>query len=148
MTQQSTLTGEQLWQRNNQWLLSQWEHSNPVYLAPQLRNGSGSFYSNNWVGGGRCCPWQGINNHRAKRSTHSLSNACSGHYISRTYYQGIVASIHWGKRQQISILNIAITPKKYQTHTGSTGTCVHKDTSLRSPWIIFSPNFINQEKYK
>lgn len=83
MTQQRTLTGKQLWQRTNQWLLSQsclpcvtaqkwiW-----VFLLQQLG------------GVGRRCPWQGINNHRAKRSPHSISNAGSGHYISHTYYQG------------------------------------------------------------
>ena len=40
VTPQSTLTGEQLWQRNIQWVLSQWERSNPAYFVPQLRNGS------------------------------------------------------------------------------------------------------------
>ena len=49
--QQSTLTGEHLQRRNTQWLLSQWECSNPVYLncrsETQLTNRSGSLYSNN-----------------------------------------------------------------------------------------------------
>ena len=38
MAQQSTLTGEQLGQRNTQGLLSQWECSNPTYLMLQLIN--------------------------------------------------------------------------------------------------------------
>ena len=32
-----------------EWLLSQWVCSNTAYLTLQLRNGSGSFYSNKWA---------------------------------------------------------------------------------------------------
>ena len=37
-TQQSTFPGEQLQKRNTQWHLSQWECSNPAYLALKIRN--------------------------------------------------------------------------------------------------------------
>ena len=38
MTQQSTLTGKHLQIRKTQWSLSQWECSNPAYLALRIRN--------------------------------------------------------------------------------------------------------------
>lgn len=38
VTQQSTLTSEQLQQRNTHRLLSWWEHSSSAYFTPQGRN--------------------------------------------------------------------------------------------------------------
>ena len=45
VTQQSTLSAEQLQGRITQWLLSQGEHSSPTYFTPQLKNRSGSISS-------------------------------------------------------------------------------------------------------
>ena len=47
VTPQSALPDGQLRWRNTQWLLFQWECSNPAYVTLQLRNGSGGFYANN-----------------------------------------------------------------------------------------------------
>ena len=60
-TPQSTLPNGQLLWRNTQWLLSQKKHSSPTHLTPQLRNGSGGFYCNNW---GRLLTWQDCDNDR------------------------------------------------------------------------------------
>ena len=91
VTQQSTLTSEQLWWMNIHWLLSQWEHSNSTYLALQLRN-----TAQKRIWGlllqqlrSRPCLGQGSDNHRAKGRPCSISSAGSGHHkISHTSYQG------------------------------------------------------------
>ena len=67
-TQQSTFTGEQLHRRNPQWLLSQWEHSNPTCLTPQIRNTSKKHIWGCLLQqlGNRPHLWQNNENHRAK----------------------------------------------------------------------------------
>ena len=90
-TQQNTFTGEQLQRRNTQWLLSQWECSNPTYLALQIR-----ITAKKQIWGpllqqlrSRHQPWQGSDNHRAKGRPHSMSRAGYDHHnTNQTPYLG------------------------------------------------------------
>ena len=82
--QQSTFTGEQLQRRNTQWFLSQWECSNPGYLASQIRN---TVKKQVWGPllqqlESRPHHWQGSDNHTAKGRPCSISRAGSGHHSS------------------------------------------------------------------
>ena len=95
-TQQSTFTGEQLQGRNTQWLLTQWECTNPNYHTPQIRN---TAMKQIWGPllqelRSRPCPWQGNDNHTAKVRTHSVSRASSCHHnTSQTPIKGIMAQV-------------------------------------------------------
>ena len=95
----------------------------------QVRKGSGGFYSQQL--GSRPCPKQGCSNHRAKRRPTQYPVQALVTTTSVTPpIKGIMASIHWGKRQQASILKRALVPKNIKPMQATQG-CSHIKIALQ-----------------
>lgn len=76
-TKLSTITGEQLQWRKTQWLISQWECSNPSYITLQVKITAKKQIWGTLLQkpGSRLYPSQGKHNLRAKGRLHSISMA-------------------------------------------------------------------------
>lgn len=81
--------------------------------------------------GGRPCPRQSCNNHRAKRRLHSISSTGSGHRDNNhALIKGIMDNTQREKMWQASILK-TVFEQKYYTHEGYTGTLPYKNHLCR-----------------
>ena len=102
-------------------LLSQWEHSSPAFLMPQLWHGSGDFYSNPW--GAALFPaglWEPQSQEAALLSIHwKLWSQHQSHP-----HQG--ANGQHGLRRPDRHLYWKSPHPKYQTHAGHPGMLLRK----------------------
>ena len=112
--QNSTVNGEQLWQRNAQWLFSQWKSSNPANFTPQIRN-----TAQKWISRAReqTLSLTGLWEPTSKEEALLISVQALATSIPVTPpIKGDMASICWEERWRASIIKTALVPKILNPH--------------------------------